>query len=67
MNREKLIRDLRKYARRNDLHFSVSKKKGKGSHYAVEVGTATTIMQSDLDTYEMMRCLKQLKINPAAL
>lgn len=67
MNREKLIRDLRRYAKRNDLHFKVSKRKGKGSHYIVEVGSEWTTMQSDLDVPEMQRSLKQLKIDPAAL
>lgn len=35
MNRDKLIRELRAYAKEKGLTFSVDTKKGKGSHYLV--------------------------------
>jgi hypothetical protein len=65
MNREGLIRALRKYARKNDLFFEVDKRKGNGSHYIVRVGTKWTTVQSDLNPGRIERILKQLDVDPA--
>jgi hypothetical protein len=67
MNREQLIRRLRKYARKRDLRFEVDTRKGSGSHFIVEVGSERTTLQSDLNPGRIERALKQLKIDPAAL
>jgi hypothetical protein len=67
MNREGLIRALRKYARKNNLFFRVDKQRGDGSHYRVEVGSKWTIIQSDIDQGKVRRILRQLAIDPAAL
>lgn len=64
MNRERFIRDLRKYARKNGLAFEVKKDTGKGSHYRVLVGDRSTTVQSDFDEFTAARCLKQLGITP---
>ena len=49
MNRDQLIRSLRKYARKNDLFFESITDKGKGSHYSVQVGSARTMIQDKLN------------------
>lgn len=49
MNREQLIRALRRYARKRNIPFQVDTKKGNGSHYIVEVGSERTTLQSDLN------------------
>lgn len=67
MNREGLIRALRKYARKNDVFFEVDKKKGNGSHYFVRLGSNWTIIQSDLTPGRIERILKQLEVDPAAI
>lgn len=48
MNRDKLIRELRGYAKSNGLYFDIDKRGGKGSHYIVTVGEKVTIVQSDI-------------------
>ena len=67
MNREQLIRVLRRYARKRGIAFKVDNKKGNGSHYVVEVGSERTTLQSDLNPGRIERILKQLKIDPAFL
>ena len=46
MKREDLIRDLRRFARKNGLAFALLKDRGKGLHYTVKVGDRTTTVQS---------------------
>lgn len=46
MTREALIRELRKWARRNGVHFEVVEDRGKGSHCRVELGSRNTIIKS---------------------
>jgi hypothetical protein len=60
MNREKLIRGLRSYARKNNLIFEVDKESGKGSHYLVRLGDNWTVLQKDLNPFRVERVLKQL-------
>jgi hypothetical protein len=67
MNREQLIRALRKYARKRGLVFVVDTKKGSGSHYRVKLGTEITTVQSELNPGRIERLLKQLKVDPADL
>lgn len=65
MNRDKLIQELRAYAKRNDLFFDVNKKRGSGSHYLVQVGDHWTTIQSNIDETRARTIRKQLKIDPA--
>ena len=62
MNRDKLIRELRKYARKNKLFFHVDTKKGKGSHYIVTLGKKTTTVQADINEGRAERIRKQLGV-----
>lgn len=63
MNRDQLVRALRKYARNKGLAWDLDKKKGKGSHYWVQVGAYETTVQSDLNPGRIERILKQLKVD----
>ncbi len=67
MNRDQLIRALRKYARKQGLAWDLDRKKGKGSHYWVQVGEYATTMQDDLNPGRVERILKQLKVDPGDL
>ena len=68
MNREALIRRLRKYARKSGLAFEVDRKKGKGAHYIVTVGDKwTTVQSGELNPNKTERICKQLGIDPAFL
>ncbi len=67
MNREQLIRALRKYARKRDIPFELMKDRGKGGHFLVEVGAKRTIVQDKLSPLHVERILKQLEIDPTAL
>ena len=63
MNREQLIRALRRYARKRNIRFDLLKDRGKGGHYLVEVGSKRTILQSTLSPGKVERALKQLDID----
>ena len=67
MNRDQLIRALRKYARKHSLVWDLETRKGKGSHYWVQVGDRFTTVQSDLNPGRIERILKQLKVDRADL
>ncbi|WP_426315123.1 hypothetical protein ACN9MF_06215 [Methylobacterium fujisawaense] len=68
MQRDDLIRDLRRFATKNGLPFDLMKGKGKGSHHTVLVGTKTTTLQSgEYTPFMVRRILNQLGIDPAAL
>lgn len=67
MNRDGLIRALRRYAGRRDLPFELYTKKGKGSHYRLRLGDRITTVQSELSPGRIERVLKQLGIDPADL
>jgi len=62
VNRDGLIRALRKYARRRGLAFDLDTKKGSGSHYRLRVGDHVTTVQKDLNPGRIERVLKQLRI-----
>jgi predicted RNA binding protein YcfA (HicA-like mRNA interferase family) len=67
MKREDLIRDLRRFARKNGLAFDLLRDKGKGSHDTVKVGDRTTTVQSgELKPLWIKRILRQLEIDPDA-
>jgi predicted DNA-binding protein with PD1-like motif len=59
MNRDDLIRELRKLARKAGIHFAVIPGRGKGSHYRVEFGERWTTVQSGEFTPEMVRRIKK--------
>jgi hypothetical protein len=67
MNREQLIRALRRYARKRGLVFVLDTKKGRGSHYWVQVGSESTIVQDKLNPARIERILKQLKLSAGDL
>jgi hypothetical protein len=64
MNREQLIRAIRKLARKRGVHFELDEKKGKGSHCRVEYGDRWTTVQHDLNPGRILRILRQLDIHP---
>ena len=65
MNRDQLIRAIRKLANKRNIHFELDSKKGKGSHYRVEYGAKWTTVQHDLNPGRIQRILRQLDIDPA--
>jgi hypothetical protein len=67
VNREQLIRALRKLARKQGIAFDVETAKGKGSHYRVKFADRITTAQHDLNPSRIARILKQLEINPLDL
>ncbi len=68
MKREDLIRDLRRYARKNGLSFDLDKSGGSGSHYKVKIGDCFTVIQyGEYDPFKVRRICKQLNIDPAQL
>ena len=68
MEREKLIRDLRRYARKRKLDFNLRTDRGKGAHYRLRLGDKiTTIQSGDLSPLHVKRICEQLGIDPADL
>jgi len=67
MNREQLIRRLRKFARKNGQFFEVDKSRGDGSHYRVQIGERWTTVQSKLKPHKIETILKQLGVDPSEL
>lgn len=63
MNREALIRELRKLARMQGKVFEVFTERGKGSHYRVRFGDRiTTIQSGELSALHVRTIRKQLGI-----
>jgi hypothetical protein len=62
MNRTKLLRELRAFAKGRGLEFAVDTKKGKGSHYLVTLGNKTTTVQSEINESRAARIRKQLGV-----
>jgi hypothetical protein len=63
MKREQLISALRKWCRKNGVHFAIDIEGGKGSHYKVTVGDRWTIIQSgELLPHHVDTVLRQLGI-----
>lgn len=67
MNRDQLIRKLRKLARNQNKNFTVETAKGKGSHYMVTFENATSALQHELTPGRIERFLKQLGLKPSDL
>lgn len=67
MNRDDLIRALRKYCRKRDIPFAVDEQKGKGSHYMVTVGDRRTTVQSHISPLIIRKICGQLGIYPSEL
>lgn len=66
MNRDDLLRKLRKYARKEGLPFDLQKDRGKGAHYRVRLGDkVTTIQSGELSPFHVRRICTQLGIDPA--
>lgn len=65
MQRDALIRELRKIARERGLVFEVFENRGKGSHYRVKLGDRiTTIQSGDLSKLHVRSIMKQLGMIP---
>jgi hypothetical protein len=63
VKREDLIRELRKLARKHNVHFRVLPGRGKGSHYRIEFAERWTIVQAgELKPMQVQRIRKQLGI-----
>lgn len=67
MNREDLIRALRRYARKRDLRFELDTKRGKGAHYMIIVGDHRTTLQANMSAHIIRLALKQLGVDPEDL
>lgn len=67
MNRDQLVRALRRYARKRQLAFDIDTRRGSGSHYRLRVGDEVTTVQSELNPGRIDRILKQLKVEPKDL
>jgi RNase P protein component len=67
VNRNKVIRLLREYARKHSLSFSVETKRGKGSHYLVILDGKPSTIQSKLTPGGVERLCKQLGIPKGGL
>jgi hypothetical protein len=67
MNREDLIRALRRYCRKRGMAFALDTKRGKGAHYLVVVGDRRTTLQSNMSAHIVRLALKQLNVRPEDL
>lgn len=67
MNRDQLLRKLRKHARKSGVDFEVQKDRGKGGHYLVKFGARRTTVQSDLNPGKIRTILSQLGVDPSDL
>lgn len=65
MNRDQLIRSLRRYAKDRGIRFEVDAKKGNGSHYRIRVGDKVSTLQKELNPGRIERFLKQVGVDPA--
>lgn len=64
VNRDALIRELRKLARQQGKDFEVFTNRGKGSHYRVKFGDKmTTIQSGELTPLHVRTIMKQLGID----
>jgi len=59
LQREALIRELRKLAKAMDQEFEVETNKGKGSHYRVRLGSKFTTLKSGELTPNYVRLIKK--------
>jgi len=68
LKREALLRQLRRYARKNGLSLEVDARRGAGSHYIVRLGDKwTTVQSGELEPFKVGRICGQLGIDPASL
>jgi hypothetical protein len=66
MKREKLIKEIRRWCRKNGAEFALDKQGGKGSHYKVTVGARWTIIQSgEILPRHVETILEQLRVPSA--
>lgn len=59
MNRDQLIRLLRKEARKAGIKFKVVKNRGKGGHYLIYLGSRRTTIQSGELRPEMVKTIRR--------
>ena len=68
MNRDALLRDLRRYGKKNGLAVSFDAGRGKGGHGVVTVGERSTVVKSgELSNVYAQLILKQLGLPKDAL
>jgi hypothetical protein len=67
VNREDLIRALRKYCRKRGVAFDLDTKRGNGAHYLIAVGDRRTTLQSKMSAHTIRLALKQLSVDPSDL
>ena len=61
MKREALLRELRRFARRNGMEIEVDRQGGKGSHYRVRMnGRVSTVQSGELTPFHVRRIKSQL-------
>jgi len=63
MNRKDFLKQLKAMAEEKGLDFKVNKKRGKGSHYWVQVGTRGTTVPQRLTRSLCKEILKQLDLD----
>jgi len=64
MNRDQLLRALRRYARKNGFVFEVDKVKGAGSHYRIRFQSYVTTLPDKLTPLKITLILKQIGLHP---
>jgi hypothetical protein len=62
VNRDKFLRRLRAYARKDKLTYLKDFESGKGSHYPIRLGDRATIVQKHLNPIRINNILKQLGV-----
>lgn len=68
MNRDQIIRKLRRLARDRDVPFDVDQKRGKGSHAILRfAGRKTTCPKGDVKRGTLIRLLADLGLTEADL
>ncbi len=68
MRRAQFIARLRRLARKQGLHLTITEKRGKGSHITVTLGRRRTILKSgELQPGYARVVLRQLGLPPGAL
>lgn len=63
MNRDQLLRALRRYARKNGYQFEVDKEKGAGSHYRIRFQNKVTTLPDKLNPLKIALILKQIGLH----
>ncbi|MXZ47548.1 MAG: type II toxin-antitoxin system HicA family toxin [Chloroflexi bacterium] len=64
MNDRELVRRLRRYARRREVNFEYSSRRGKGSHGRIRLGEYwTTVPRGEIPTGTLAAMLRDLRVD----